>query len=176
MARPLGWLLFAAGLVVASFFSVAQLAQVDWQHYGGALVAALLGALIIRFTTERPVGLLILNIQVIRSSLTMLSAKLKNLDAKKRADVGVFGMREFIDRHMTADLDWFLAARETLIWRHGLATYGRVMDAFAAGERSLNRAWSASADGYQDEIDLCLDRAHAEFARALALVEEAEKR
>jgi hypothetical protein len=175
MIRLLGWALFVGGLLPAAFYSVDQLDGVVWQSYLKSLLAVLAGALLIRLTTHRPAGLLILNIQIIRSSLTMLSSKLKNLDEAKRAEIGVFGIHEFIDAHLVGDIDRFLTARETLMWRHGLRVYGRVMDAFATGERALNRAWSASADGYQDEVDLCLDRARDHFVQALALVEEAEK-
>jgi hypothetical protein len=176
MIRVAGWILFAGGLLPAAFHAVARIDGVEWEGYGIALAAVLIGALVLRLTARRPAGLLILDVQIIRSSLTMLAAKLKNLDAKKRADIGVFGIHRFIDEHLVGDVDRFLAARETLIWRHGLDTYSRVMDVFAAGERALNRAWSASADGYVDEVEACLDRARDDFARALGLVEEAEKK
>jgi hypothetical protein len=175
MRRIAGWVLFAGGLLPAAFFSVEEVDTVHWQSYWIALLVVLAGALILRLTTRQPAGMLILNMQVIRSSLTMLSAKLKNLDAKKRAELGVFGIHGFIDSHLTYDVGRFLSARETLIWRHGLQVYSRIMDAFATGERALHRAWSASADGYQDEVDACLDRARDGFVRALALVEEVEK-
>ena len=41
----------------------------------------------------------------------------------------------------------FPEARETIVARGGLSKYARVMDAFAGGERKVNRAWSAAADG-----------------------------
>ncbi len=33
----------------------------------------------------------------------------------------------------------------------GLMTYGKIMSIFSRGERALNRAWSAFADGYEKE-------------------------
>ncbi|ASJ05533.1 cell division protein [Thermococcus barossii] len=33
----------------------------------------------------------------------------------------------------------------------GLMTYGTIMSVFSRGERALNRAWSAFADGYENE-------------------------
>ncbi|WP_297090367.1 cell division protein [Thermococcus sp.] len=33
----------------------------------------------------------------------------------------------------------------------GLMTYGKIMSIFSRGERALNRAWSAFADGYEEE-------------------------
>lgn len=177
MIRGLGAVCLVAGLLAATFFSVVRLDGVPWKEFSFGLGAALIGALLVRSTDEkRGGGMLILNVQIIRSSLTMLSAKLRNLDPAKRERLGVFEIRHFIDRHLLHDLHRFLGARETLIYKHGLSDYARVMDAFAAGERALNRAWSASADGYVDEVNECLERARGRFEEALALVEELEKR
>jgi hypothetical protein len=63
----------------------------------------------------------------------------------------------------------FLDARPQLVARLGLAGYAQLMDRFAAGERQLNRAWSAAADGYEEEAVACLNNASA-------LLEEAEQR
>ncbi len=40
------------------------------------------------------------------------------------------------------------------------------MSAFAAGERYINRVWSASADSYIDEVMLYLDKAQVQFIEA----------
>ena len=50
----------------------------------------------------------------------------------------------------------FADARESMIPAFGLASYAEVMTRFAGGERLVNRAWSASADGYLDEVVACL--------------------
>jgi len=42
-----------------------------------------------------------------------------------------------------------------------------VMSSFAAGERYLNRVWSASADGYIDEVNAYLDKAREQFVDSL---------
>ena len=41
------------------------------------------------------------------------------------------------------------------------------MNRFAAGERSLNRVWSASTDGYIDETSAYLEKAATYFEDAL---------
>ncbi len=53
----------------------------------------------------------------------------------------------------------FVALRPELVGRFGLGGYARLMDRFAAGERQVNRAWSAAADGIDDEVTVCLERA-----------------
>jgi hypothetical protein len=37
------------------------------------------------------------------------------------------------------------------------------MNSFAAGERYLNRVWSASADGYIDEVNTYIEKAKEQF-------------
>jgi hypothetical protein len=37
------------------------------------------------------------------------------------------------------------------------------MSSFAAGEKYLNRVWSASTDGYFEEVTTYLSRAHSQF-------------
>ncbi len=62
----------------------------------------------------------------------------------------------------------FAALRPMLTARLGLAGYARLMDRFAAGERQVNRAWSAAADGIEDEVTDCLGHASLLLAEAAA--------
>ena len=48
----------------------------------------------------------------------------------------------------------------------GLQTYADIMSHFAAGERYINRVWSASADGYDEEAGDYLVKASQQFAIA----------
>ena len=41
----------------------------------------------------------------------------------------------------------------------GMSAYARVMAIYAPAERTMNRAWSASADGYPEEACACVRRA-----------------
>jgi len=47
-----------------------------------------------------------------------------------------------------------------------------VMSAFAAGERYINRVWSASTDGYVEEVRSYLERATQQFREARSLFAE----
>ncbi|MEM1328968.1 MAG: hypothetical protein AAGG07_00255 [Planctomycetota bacterium] len=60
----------------------------------------------------------------------------------------------------------FIADRPALIAKIGLAGYARVMDRFAAFERSVNRGWSAATDGATDEAMACVERAPVLLAEA----------
>lgn len=68
--------------------------------------------------------------------------------------------------------------RQALIDRFGMAAYARVMGPFATTERYLNRAWSASVDGYPEETTTYLHRAVPpleEARRELAALEQQAK-
>jgi hypothetical protein len=57
----------------------------------------------------------------------------------------------------------------------GLQSYADVMSAFAAEERYINRVWSASTDGYVDEVRNYLNRATEQFREARALFAELQQ-
>jgi hypothetical protein len=59
-----------------------------------------------------------------------------------------------------------IEGRGRLRARLGLAGYARVMDRFAAAERQVNRAWSAAADGDDEEAMACLARGAESLAEA----------
>jgi hypothetical protein len=46
---------------------------------------------------------------------------------------------------------------------YGLPAYADVMNEFAAGERYLNRVWSASVDCYIDDVHQYLQQARHQF-------------
>jgi hypothetical protein len=73
------------------------------------------------------------------------------------------------------DINDFVEAREAIIARYGLAKYAEMMDNFALGERALNRAWCASADGYIDELHICLERAEVRLRAARDIVKDCIK-
>ena len=64
-----------------------------------------------------------------------------------------------IDETLADDLRLFGDGRESIVAEHGLQTFADVMAKFAAGERAINRTWSAAADGYLDEAATCIERA-----------------
>lgn len=103
-------------------------------------------------------------------SLRQLRAKLAELRAGVAAQTDPAAQGSLIIEHaerIIADhVPSFIEARPMLVGRLGLAGYAQLMDHFAAGERKLNRAWSAAADGYIDEAIENLDLAAALFDEA----------
>jgi len=57
----------------------------------------------------------------------------------------------------------------------GLQSYADVMSAFAAGERYINRVWSASTVGYVDEVRSYLERATQQFREARSLFDNLQQ-
>jgi hypothetical protein len=93
----------------------------------------------------------------------------RDVAATREPGVRMERIVERAERIISDHVPPFLDARAELVSRLGLAGYAQLMDRFAAGERQLNRAWSAAADGYEEEAVACLDN-------AAVLFEEAEKR
>ena len=71
-----------------------------------------------------------------------------------------------IDDQLAVELAEFAELRGSLIAAFGLQEYAGIMSEFALAERTINRIWSASADGYIDEVHRCLDRAIRHVQRA----------
>ena len=78
----------------------------------------------------------------------------------------VYEARFEIDRLLREDLNNFANARESMKHIFGLRNYADVMSAFAAGERYIKRVWSASTDGYVDEVRSYLECATQQFRGA----------
>ncbi len=109
--------------------------------------------------------------KAIETSLAQIVEKISQLNAQKQF-VDIYDIRHRIDELFPGDLTSFVQARESIAHVHGLQAYADVMSSFAAGERYLNRVWSASADGYVDEVNIYLDKAQEQFAESLNQIEQ----
>lgn len=65
----------------------------------------------------------------------------------------------------------FIDTRDGLIARHGLGGYAELMDAFAGGERALNRAWSAAADRVEAEARISLQEGANRLSQAASILD-----
>ncbi len=150
----------------------SEASSVKWLWYIPALALGAAGVFLIRTTeakqkqTEHHVAA---NIETIESSLGRIVTNITRLDADK-ANINTYDVRHRIDELFTNDLETFVEARESIVHRYGLSAYGEVMTRFASAERYLNRVWSASADGYIDEVNEYLQRAKDQFAESLTLL------
>ncbi len=160
------------GFIIASLASVVDEDMVKWLWYVPALALGVAGVVVIRTHVARRTKAdhhVAANIETIEASLGRIAANIDKLNADKRT-IDTYDVRHRIDDLFIDDLETFVDARQSIAHRHGLAAYGEVMTAFAAGERYLNRVWSASADGYIDEVHAYLEKAKDQFAETLAIL------
>lgn len=169
--KNLGYLLISAGFLVGSYFTVRQTEGVPWTWYLVAFFAGAIGVVMVRRAIHgeaRQADRIATNLDAIGSSLETAVEKARALERDK-GDIDVYELRHHIDREFPQHLDAFVQARESISHRFGLQVYAEVMNPFAAGERHLNRVWSASTDGYIDEAHTYIGRALEELETALAV-------
>ena len=165
--RKLGVIVFVAGLFASSFVATRHVNKVEWQWFVPAAVVMFAGVVLLRMSASRDAAgddEVAADVGVAERSLAEIGDEL----AKPRSEdpQAVFDVADWIDGRLIEPITQFVNAREAIGRRYGLDTYGAIMDRFARGERNVNRAWCAAADGYVDEVRECLARATTEFAAA----------
>ena len=172
--KSIGFLLVTVGFIAAALASVVDENVVRWLWYIPALGLGVAGVVLIKVEharqskTEHHVAS---RIETVDNSLERIAANINKLDAEKQS-IDTYDMRHRIDELFVEDIDNFVDARESIAHRYGLAAYGEVMSTFAAGERYLNRVWSASADGYIDEVHTYLEKAREQFSESLNMIRQ----
>lgn len=160
-----GVILVAVSFLAGSFVTVLDPREVNWYYMIPALLTGLAGLWLYRKAQHeetRGGDKLAGNMAMLHTSLTNILRNLEELCARGE-DLPVHEARYEIDRLFRDDLNNFADARESMIHIFGIQNYADVMSNFAAGERYINRVWSASTDGYVDEVRMYLERARAQF-------------
>lgn len=169
--KAISLILVMASFLGGAFIAVLDPVQVNWTWMGIVLAAGAVGLVMYRRAhhSEASSGhRLSGNMQLLGSSLHSILNNLIELCDRKE-DLPVYEARFEIDRLFRGDLNRFANARESMIHVFGMQNYADVMSAFAAGERYINRVWSASTDGYVDEVHLYLVKAREQFREADSL-------
>jgi len=172
--KLIGFLLVTVGFIAAALASVVDENTVNWLWYVPALIVGTAGVAIIRINNARRSKTehhVTSRIEIVEGCLERIAAGIEKLNAEKHS-INTYDMRHRIDELFVKDLEMFVDARESIAHRYGLAAYGEVMSSFAAGERYLNRVWSASADGYIDEVNAYLDKAKEQFCGSLVKIRD----
>ncbi len=178
MASIIGQILLWAGFLSGSLATVFSLEKperwstINWPWYLASTFVCVLGITAIRVSkmsdgkeSEQSLAdysTLAINLGLVIENLAKLRESQSNMRPSE--------MVAFIDANLADGLREFADAREAIIPQQGLHHYADIMTQFAAGERAINRAWSAAADGYVDEVEICLDRANAFFENAKKLL------
>jgi hypothetical protein len=166
--KGLSIILVFGAFLAGSFLSVLDPFEMNWTLMVPTLIVGAIGLYLYKTTHNaetRSSHKLSGNINILSSSLANIVTKLEPLHAGKE-ELPVYEARFEIDKLFRDDLANFAEARESMIHVFGIQNYADVMSGFAAGERYLNRVWSASTDGYIDEVKLYLGRALSQFQEA----------
>jgi hypothetical protein len=172
LMKKLGFLMITLSFLAAELASVVDKDEVRWDYFSGALAAGIAGIVLVRAgkrQENRAVGKLAANIQIIEASMGRIVENISHLNEEKQS-INPYDVRHRIDELFCEDIVTFVEARESIGQVFGLAVYADIMSHFASGERYLNRVWSASADGYIDEVAAYLDKAQLQFSEALEKV------
>ncbi len=172
--KIIGYLLITAGFLVGALVAVVDEEQVNWFHFGAGICAGIFGVIIVRFGHRQVThaeGKLASNMQEITSTLRRIVDGMTRLNTEKDS-IDTYDMRHRIDETIAAEILAFADTRETIATLFGLAVYADIMSHFAAGERYLNRVWSASADGYIDEVNAYLEKSRYQFTQTLDLIKK----
>lgn len=158
--------------LAGSLAAVVDTDKVQWNYFTASLIVGAAGIAVVRVghhKVSRAEGKLADNMQAIEASLSRIVNNITQFN-KEKYSVNTYEIRNRIDELFIEDLDTFIQARESIAHIYGLSAYADVMSRFAAGERYLNRVWSASADGYIDEVNAYLDKAQEQFTESLEKV------
>ena len=166
--KNIGSLLLAAGFLTAAYATAFDTVVTNWNLFIPAALAGVAGVFFIKRHTRgaaRSEHVLTANRAKLNESLGNI---VKNLEQLNEAgdSISTENLRAEIDDRLREDLRRFADARESLVHLFGLQAYANVMSDFAAGERYVNRVWSASADGYDGEARNYLGKAAAQFRAA----------
>jgi len=167
--KKLGYLILTIGFLAGALVAVLDELTVQWGYFIGTLILGFVGIVMVHLHEHkhsRSEKKLAENLQAVKISINRIVENITRLNAQKQS-VDTYDMRHRIDELFGSDLTTFIEARESLAHVHGLQVYADVMSHFASGQRYLNRVWSASTDGYEDEIRVYLDKAQVQFVEAL---------
>ena len=149
----------------------SQWATINWFWYLASAAIGIVGIVLIRKNKQVVAGQdakTEADLQQLKTSLSNLIAKTTTLSEEIK-DYKPRQIVHFIEDELHDDLRDFAEGRDSITVEFGLPVFAEVMTEFAAGERAINRAWSASADGYVEEAATCIER-------ALKLLQMAQKR
>lgn len=176
--KGIGFLLLIGGFLLGAYSTALDIEETDWTMFAAAAVAAIFGLFLLKRHERgeaRADHVLTANKAELKESIgnivTELDAMVRESDQISTDDI-----RLEIDKRLRDDLRRFADARESMVHLFGIQTYANIMSEFAAGERNVNRVWSASTDGYRGEAETYLERAMNRFHGAKQQLESATER
>ena len=173
--RTAGYLLLIGGFLTAAYSTALDTQLTNWTYFIPAAIGAIAGVLIIKRQDRgeaRSEHVLTANRAELRDSLSNIIRDLEQIDSDSQS-LSAIELRNAIDDKLRNDLRRFADARESLVHLYGLQVYADIMSEFAAGERYVNRVWSAAADDYEAEAWTYVGKALTRFKDATELLRAA---
>lgn len=169
-----GYFLLGAGFLAGAYATSLDVQNVNWTMFGVASLAAVAGLTLFK----RQASALARSDTVLEGNRGELNESIQNVvtdleELTSGETLHGAALRERIDQKLREDLRRFADARSSMVHLFGLQTYADIMSNFAAGERYINRVWSASADGYDGEAATYLKKATVQFNEAQAQLKKA---
>jgi len=172
--KKIAYLLLAGGFLIGAYATALDAKNVNWNLFGIAAFAAILGVIIAKRQDRakaRSGDVLETNRNELNESISCLVNDLTDMTSGTAAQGEQ--LRDWIDETLRPDLRRFVDARASMVHLFGLQTYADIMSEFAAGERYVNRVWSASADEYDNEAETYLGKAAEQFKSAQSQLQAA---
>jgi len=165
--KKIAYFLLVAGFLVAAYATSIDALLVNWPLFAIAALASASGVVI----AKRKDGAEARSESVLRTNRAELNESISNIvsglsERDSSAALQGESLRDWIDEQLRPDLRRFADARESMVHLFGLQSYADIMSNFASGERYVNRVWSASADGYDDEARDYIGKAAERFRTA----------
>ncbi len=172
--KSIGMLMLFFGFLAGAYATALDVEHVQWVLFGIAVVVAVFGMQLVKRTDSahaQSEAVLENNRNELRQSLDNVVRDLREMATASMPEDGT--LRAIIDNKLREDLRRFAEARGSMVHLFGLQTYADIMSSFAAGERYINRVWSASVDGYHSEAAIYLEKAAGQFADARGQLDRA---
>jgi hypothetical protein len=174
--KSIGYLLLIGGFLTAAYSTALDSQMTNWALFVPAAIAAIFGVMTIKKQARGEAlaeHVLTANRAELKESLVNLVRDLEQIrnDAESKSTTE---LRDTIDDQLRNDLRRFADARESMVHLYGLQAYADIMSDFAAGERYVNRVWSAAADDYHAEARAYLDKALAQFKDTMRQLDAAD--
>ena len=173
--KTVGYLLLISGFLAAAYSTALDTQLTNWSYFVPAAVGAIAGVFILKRLTRgeaRSEHVLTANRVELVDSLSNIVRGLEGINSESDS-LSSLALRNAIDDKLRDDLRRFADARESLIHLYGLQTYADIMSDFAAGERYVNRVWSAAADDYDAEAWTYVGKALERFREATGRLQAA---
>ncbi len=173
--KTVGYLLLIGGFLAAAYSTALDTQLTNWTYFMPAAIAAIAGVLTIKKQDRgeaRSEHVLTANRAELGESLSNIIRDLELITGDSQS-MSTTELRDTIDEKLRNDLRRFADARESLVHLYGLQVYADIMSDFAAGERYVNRVWSAAADDYDAEAWTYVGKALSRFREATGRLEAA---